>query len=115
MADTILEPILLLARQPTKHDVVSLGRLFQQSRDGRRRVLAVVVHGHDPGAARLGETGEVGAMLAVVPQQPQGLHLGDLVGNPGDDTPAVVGTAVVDEDDLIRSPFETWLAGQEVE
>ncbi len=91
----------LLALEPPEHHVVPVEHGVDEDQRLVRRVLQVVVHRDDVVTGRLAQPGQVGVVLAVVAQQVEG---DDVLGVPravGDDLPAAVLAAVVDEDQLV--------------
>ena len=91
----------LLALEAAEDDVVALERLVDQQEQLVGRVLQVVVHGDDVVAGGLAQAGEVGVVLAVVAQQVEGDDVRRAAGAVGDDVPAPVAAAVVDQHDLV--------------
>jgi len=77
-------------------------RIFEEADDLARRVLQIVVHGDDPGAARLAQTGHDGVVLAEIARQvDDGKRHRAAAHEIAADGEAVVRAAVIDEDDLV--------------
>jgi hypothetical protein len=83
---------------------MALHRLLDEDQRLVGRVLQVVVEGDDVVAGRLPETGQVGVVLPVVAEQVQRHDVGPGARLLGDDLPAPVLAAVVDEDQLVAQP-----------
>jgi len=108
--------LLLLGR--AVHDIIALVQPGQQRADLLRRVLEVIVHGHQRGVRRQPDAAQQSVMLAVVAHQIHPAHPGIAPRQALDRGPASVAAAIVDQDRLIArsqggqdsgQPGQQWL------